>query len=66
MLHWVGVARVANWVSMSNLKREAVLQSGIDIDRQVEIPHDRIAPNARVEISAKIGAGYQETFGLTG
>ena len=33
---------------MSNLMRDAVLQSGIAIDRQVEIPHDRIAPDARV------------------
>ncbi|WP_237059838.1 GTP cyclohydrolase II [Loktanella sp. M215] len=66
VLHWLGVTRVAHWVSMSNLKRDAVLQSGIAIDRQVEIPHDRIAPNARVEISAKIGAGYEGTFGRTG
>ena len=66
VLHWLGVTRVANWVSMSNLKRDAVLQSGIAIDRQIEIPHDRITPNARVEITAKIGAGYKGTFGRTG
>ena len=66
VLHWLGLTRVANWVSMSNLKRDAVLQSGIAIDRQIEIPHDRIAPNARVEISAKISSGYEGTFGRTG
>ncbi len=62
VLHWLGVTRIATWVSMSNLKSAAVREAGIDILRQVEIPHDRIAVNARVEIRAKIEAGYEGTF----
>lgn len=58
VLHWLGVRHVAKWVSMSNLKSEAILQSGITIGQQIGIDPHRIDPAAQVEIQAKIASGY--------
>ncbi len=58
VLHWLGVTRIWKWVSMSNLKSNALLAAGITFDTQIEIPTDRISTNAQVEITAKIAAGY--------
>lgn len=58
ILHWLGVRRIWRWVSMSNLKRAALLAAGITIDTQIEIPMDRVSANAQVEITAKIASGY--------
>jgi GTP cyclohydrolase II len=58
VLHWLGVRHVAKWVSMSNLKSAALVQSGITIGQQVGIDPHRIAPAAQVEIHAKIASGY--------
>lgn len=60
VLHWLGVRHVATWVSMSNLKSAALLQSGITMGRQLDIEPHRIAPAARVEIDAKIASGYHQ------
>ena len=45
-------------VSMSNLKYDAITQSGIEIVERVAIPEELIPPDARVEIEAKKAAGY--------
>ena len=58
VLHWLGIDRIDRWVSMSNLKRDAVTASGIGIVRQVEIPAELIPAHADVEIAAKKAAGY--------
>lgn len=58
VLHWLGICRIDRWVSMSNLKRDAVTASGIEIVRQVEIPEALIPAHADVEIAAKKAAGY--------
>lgn len=58
VLHWLGVTRIDRMVSMSNLKYEAITQSGIEIVERVPIPEDLIPPDARVEIEAKKAAGY--------
>lgn len=58
VLHWLGVRRVDRWLSMSNLKRDALVEAGIEIVEQVEIPEQLVTPCARVEISAKTQAGY--------
>ena len=58
VLHWLGIRRIARWLSMSNLKRDALIAGGIEIVEQLEIPDHRIAPAARVEIRAKTAAGY--------
>lgn len=58
VLHWLGIGRIDRWVSMSNLKRDAVTAAGIEIVRQVEIPDALIPARADVEIAAKKAAGY--------
>lgn len=58
VLHWLGIRRLARWVSMSNLKSGALRKAGIEIVDQVEIPEILVPPRAEVEISAKLAAGY--------
>lgn len=58
VLHWLGIARIDRWISMSNLKANAVADAGIEIVRQIALPDDRIPPHADVEITAKRAAGY--------
>jgi GTP cyclohydrolase II len=58
VLHWLGVTRIHRFVSMSNVKRDALIRQGIAIDEQVALPDDMIPADARIEIEAKITAGY--------
>lgn len=58
VLHWLGITRIDQFVSMSNLKYEAVTRSGIEIVERVTIPEELIPADARVEIDAKKAAGY--------
>jgi GTP cyclohydrolase II len=58
VLHWLGVSRVERWISMSNLKSDALTAAGIKIVRQVAVPDEMIPTHAHVEISAKRAAGY--------
>lgn len=58
VLHWLGIKRIERFVSMSNMKHDAIVGSGIEIGQRVPIP-DRLVPDdARVEIEAKKAAGY--------
>ncbi len=58
VFHWLGIARIDRFASMSNLKSGALRDMGIDIVEQVAIPDDLIPPDARVEMDAKKAAGY--------
>jgi GTP cyclohydrolase II len=58
VLHWLGIRRIDRWVSMSNLKRDALTAAGIAVVRQVAIPEALIPAGAEVEIQAKVAAGY--------
>lgn len=58
ILHWLGITRIDRLVSMSNLKYNAIAQSGIEIVERIPIPEDLIPPDAKVEIEAKKAAGY--------
>ena len=58
VLHWLGITRIDRFVSMSNMKYDAVVGTGIDIRERVSMPSDLIPPDARVEIEAKKAAGY--------
>ena len=58
VLHWLGITRIDRWVSMSNLKYNAIVNSGIEIVERIAIPEDYIPEDARVEIAAKTAAGY--------
>ena len=58
VLHWLGVKKIDNLVSMSNMKYDAIVRSGIKVGRRVQIPDDLIPPDASVEMEAKKAAGY--------
>jgi GTP cyclohydrolase II len=58
VFHWLGIRRIDRWVSMSNVKRDALEAQGIEVVEQLAIP-DRLVPlDAAVEIEAKKAAGY--------
>ena len=58
VLHWLGVVRIDRFVSMSDLKHDALARQGIDIGERVPIPEVLIPEDARVEMDAKKAAGY--------
>ncbi|MFQ5958562.1 MAG: hypothetical protein ACE5LF_04255, partial [Alphaproteobacteria bacterium] len=58
VLHWLGIDRIDRFVSMSNVKYDAIARQGIEIVEQVPIPDELIPRDARVEIDAKMAAGY--------
>jgi GTP cyclohydrolase II len=58
VLHWLGVKKIDNMVSMSDMKYDAIVSSGIPIKKRYDIPEHLIPPDSRVEIDAKIAAGY--------
>lgn len=58
VLHWLGITHIHRFVSMSNVKYDAITKSGITIGQRVKIPDELVPSDARVEIEAKIAAGY--------
>jgi GTP cyclohydrolase II len=58
VLHWLGIRKIHRLVSMSNMKYDAITASGIEVGERVNIPDALIPPDARVEIDAKMAAGY--------
>lgn len=62
VLHWLGVRRIDRLVSMSNVKHDALVAAGIEVVERIPIPEAMIPADARVEMEAKMAAGYF-TFG---
>lgn len=58
VLHWLGIKRIDNMISMSDMKHDALVGSGIPIIKRYEIPDELMPSDSRVEIDAKIAAGY--------
>jgi GTP cyclohydrolase II len=58
VLHWLGVRKIHRLVSMSNDKYDAIVGSGIEVGERVRIPEALIPADARVEMEAKVAAGY--------
>jgi GTP cyclohydrolase II len=58
VLHWLGIRKIHRLVSMSNDKYDAITGSGIEVGERVKIPDDLVPADAKVEIEAKIAAGY--------
>jgi GTP cyclohydrolase II len=58
VLHWLGIQKIHRLVSMSNMKYDAITGSGIEVGERVNIPDELIPDDARVEIDAKMAAGY--------
>jgi GTP cyclohydrolase II len=64
VLHWLGVRKIHRLVSMSNMKYDAITNSGIEVGERVNIPDELIPADARVEMDAKVAAGYFTTGAL--
>jgi len=58
VLHWLGIQRIDRLVSMSNMKYDSIVGSGIAVGERVSIPPELVPADARVEIDAKLAAGY--------
>ena len=57
-LNFFGIKKIHNFHSMSNLKYEAIVGSGIEIENRIAIPNELVPEDAQVEIEAKKAAGY--------
>src|ERR1700716_2766926 len=57
-LHWLGITHIDRFASMSYMKINAVRDQGITIGETVALPEDLVPADARVEIEAKVAAGY--------
>ena len=58
MIHWLGIRRIDRFVSMSDMKHDALVSQGIEIVERVPIPDELVPADAHVEIEAKKAAGY--------
>jgi GTP cyclohydrolase II len=66
VLHWLGITKIHRLVSMSNMKYDAITGAGIEVGERVNIPDELIPADARVEIDAKMAAGYFTTGPVPG
>jgi GTP cyclohydrolase II len=57
-LHWLGVTKIDRFISMSDMKHDAIINSGIKIIERVPIPPELVPADAQVEIAAKVVMGY--------
>ena len=58
IIHWLGIRRIDRFVSMSNMKYDALVKGGIEIGERVPIPDWLVPDDASVEMEAKKAAGY--------
>jgi GTP cyclohydrolase II len=64
VLHLFGIKKIHNLHSMSNMKYNAIVGSGIEVVNRVQIPDELIPQDAQVEMEAKKAAGYFATDGV--
>lgn len=65
ILAWLGITKIDNLVSMSHLKYNSIVNSGVKVINRYEIPAELLPPDASVEISAKIAKGYHSDKAIT-
>ncbi|MCO4794556.1 MAG: GTP cyclohydrolase II [Bacteriovoracaceae bacterium] len=58
VLNYLGVQKIHNLLSMSDMKYNAIVSNGIEVVNRVSIPDDLIPDDAQVEMEAKKAAGY--------
>ncbi|HYJ52489.1 MAG TPA: GTP cyclohydrolase II, partial [Allosphingosinicella sp.] len=58
VIHWLGIERIDRFVSMSNMKYDALVGGGVEIGERVPIPDWLVPEDASVEMEAKKAAGY--------
>ena len=56
VMHWLGITKIDRFVSMSNLKYDAIVKSGIEVGSRITIPEGLIPADAQVEMNAKKGS----------
>src|SRR5215469_5340245 len=59
VLHWLGINHIDRFASMSDMKLDALRDAGITVGESVALPDGLIPADARVEIEAKLAAGYR-------
>jgi GTP cyclohydrolase II len=57
-IHWLGLRRLDRFVSMSDMKYDALVGQGIEVVERVALPDELVPADAHVEIAAKKAAGY--------
>ncbi|MBC7386942.1 MAG: GTP cyclohydrolase II [Cryobacterium sp.] len=57
-LHFFGIQKIDHLHSMSNMKYDAIVGSGIQVVNRVQIPDELVPADAQVEMEAKKAAGY--------
>lgn len=57
-LHFFGITKIHNLHSMSNMKYDSIVRSGIEVVNRISIPDELIPQDAKVEMEAKKAAGY--------
>ena len=60
-LHFFGIQKIHNLHSMSNMKHDAIVKSGIAVENRISIPDELVPNDAQVEMEAKKAAGYFST-----
>ena len=58
VLHWLGITHIDRFASMSDMKFNALRDAGITVGESVPLPESLVPADARVEIEAKLAAGY--------
>lgn len=64
VLHWLGITKIDQLVSMSNMKYDAITHAGIEVVKRIPILPEFIPADAQVEIEAKKAAGYYSDNGV--
>merc|ERR1719272_542622 len=62
VLHWLGITRIDRLISMSDMKHDNIVATGIEVVQRVAIPEHMIPDDARVEMDAKVAAGYWDPY----
>lgn len=58
VLQWLGIQKIHQFVSMSDMKFDALIKSGIEVEQRISLPEELIPDDAQVEMAAKKAAGY--------
>ena len=57
-IHWLGLRRIDRFVSMSDMKYDALVGQGVQVVERVALPDELVPADAHVEMEAKKAAGY--------
>ena len=56
-VHWLGIRRIDRFVSMSDMKHDALVSQGVEIVERVPIPDELVPADAHVETRRQEGRG---------